>query len=400
MNSASLPFSAYQRLVLSLFMALLFTVVVDFLLLQSLSAELLKTHSPEEFAALLSSYAISAAVSGWVTSLIIDRFNRKTFLIAVYAGFLTGLLLTYFSNTYSLLVLARIVTGIFGGVIATACYTIITQIFKTHQRGKAMGWVQLAFALAQIGGLPLALYLSTLYPWQIPFLCLFFFGLTVGTASLLFLKSIPSPVVNSSMKVKATLTTNFSQSTYRLMLINNALLVSADVLFMTFNAAFIVNNLSISEDELPIVYLVSGACMLIFSPFIGQLTDAWGRYKVYLIGSVLSVIVVVLFTQLAAASLITVTVLQALFFVGISARMISSTALTTSVPSQKNAGSFLALDSSFQQIANSAAATLAGSLIALNASQKIENYSLLGGFIVILLLTTTFLVRTISNQLS
>lgn len=400
MNSASLPFSAYQRLVLSLFMALLFTVVVDFLLLQSLSAELLKTKTPEEFAALLSSYAISAAVSGWATSLIIDRFNRKSFLLVVYAGFLAGLLLTYFSNSYSLLVLARVITGIFGGVIATASYAIITHIFKTQQRGKAMGWVQLAFALAQIGGLPLALFLTTLYPWKTPFLCLFLFGLTVGTASLFLLKSVPSPKKNHQQKTLLAFTQNFKQLTFRFTFLNNALLVSADVLFMTFNAAFMVNNLGITEDQLPIVYFASGASMLVVSPFIGQLTDQWGRYKVYLLGAIISVIVVVLFTQLTTANLLTVAILQALFFIGMSARMIASTALTTSVPTEINTGSFLALDASFQQIANSAAATLAGSLLALNASQEIENYSLLGGFIVVLLLFTTVLVRLIDKKLN
>ena len=59
------------------------------------------------------------------------------------------------------LLVARIVTeGLFGGVIGSVSFAIITDLFKLEVRGRVMGFVQMSFAASQVLGLPIGLVLA------------------------------------------------------------------------------------------------------------------------------------------------------------------------------------------------------------------------------------------------
>ena len=66
--------------------------------------------------------------------------------------------------------MARIMTGIFGGVIGSVNLAIITDLFRIEKRGRVMGFVQMAFASSQVLGLPMGLYFANLWGWHSPFI--------------------------------------------------------------------------------------------------------------------------------------------------------------------------------------------------------------------------------------
>ena len=68
-------------------------------------------------------------------------------------------LLCALATTYPLLLVARIVTGLFGGVIGSVVLAIATDLFPLEMRGRVMGFIQTAFAASQVLGLPAGLYL-------------------------------------------------------------------------------------------------------------------------------------------------------------------------------------------------------------------------------------------------
>src|SRR6266699_114486 len=78
------------------------------------------------------------------------------------------------------LLAARIVTGIFGGVIGSVVMAIATDLFEPQQRGRVMGFIQTAFAASQILGLPAGIYLSNHLNWHAPFLVMVAFGVVGG----------------------------------------------------------------------------------------------------------------------------------------------------------------------------------------------------------------------------
>src|SRR5690606_34214998 len=118
----------------------------------------------------VSAYAFSAGVSGLLTAGFADRFDRKKLLLFFYAGFVLGTLLCGLAPNYPALLAARVVTGLFGGVIGSISLAIMADLFPLAQRGRVMGFIQTAFAASQVLGLPLGLYLSALWGWHAPFL--------------------------------------------------------------------------------------------------------------------------------------------------------------------------------------------------------------------------------------
>src|SRR3954468_934029 len=151
-----MKFTPYQKFVVAVLAFLQFTVVLDFMILSPLGAMLLQElHvTTKQFGAVVSAYAFSASASGLLAAGFADKFDRKKLLLFFYTGFVLGTLLCGLADSYRALLAARIVTGIFGGVIGSITFAIITDLFPFQVRGRVMGTVQTAFAASQVLGLP------------------------------------------------------------------------------------------------------------------------------------------------------------------------------------------------------------------------------------------------------
>src|SRR6202000_1931974 len=128
--------------------------------------------SPSHFGWVVSAYAFSAGVSGVLAAGFADRFDRKKLLLFFYVGFLVGTLLCGLAHTYPLLLAARMITGLFAGVVGSVSFAIVTDLFPLQMRGRVMGLIQTAFAVSTVLGLPLSLFLSNHWGWNAPFFML------------------------------------------------------------------------------------------------------------------------------------------------------------------------------------------------------------------------------------
>jgi MFS family permease len=115
-------FSGYQKFVVGVLAFLQFTIVLDFMLLAPLGAIVIPALkiTPGQFGDVVSAYAFAAGVSGILAAGFADRFDRKKLLLVFYTGFMTGTLLCALAHTYVTLLLARMVTGLFAGVVELA----------------------------------------------------------------------------------------------------------------------------------------------------------------------------------------------------------------------------------------------------------------------------------------
>ncbi|MBK5279160.1 MAG: MFS transporter, partial [Bacteroidia bacterium] len=145
-------FTRYQVFVIAILAILQFTIVLDFMVLSPLGALLLIELSitTVQFGWVVSSYAFSAGASGLLAAGFADRFDRKKILLFFYVGFILGTFLCGIAPDYNFLLVARIITGIFGGVVGSVSFAIITDLFKLEVRGRVMGFVQMAFAASQV----------------------------------------------------------------------------------------------------------------------------------------------------------------------------------------------------------------------------------------------------------
>jgi predicted MFS family arabinose efflux permease len=175
-------FSGYQKLVVGMLAFLQFAVILDFMLMSPLGAIIMPSLSitPAQFGTVVSAYAFAAGISGLLTAGFADRFDRKKLLLFFYMGFLGGTLWCGLAQSFESLLLARIVAGLFGGVIGSVVLAIATDLFAPQMRGRVMGFIQTAFAASQILGLPFGIYLSNHWNWHVPFLALVALGVIGG----------------------------------------------------------------------------------------------------------------------------------------------------------------------------------------------------------------------------
>src|SRR5258705_6052391 len=165
-------FTGYQVLVIILLGLTQFTVVLDFMVMSPLGDMLMKSMSltTRQFGFAVSGYAFSAGFSGLLTAGFADRFDRKKLLLFFYVGFIAGTLFCGLATSYPMLIAARILTGLFGGVIGSISMAIMADLFPLEQRGRAMGFIQMGFGASQVLGIPIGLYIANHWGWQSPFL--------------------------------------------------------------------------------------------------------------------------------------------------------------------------------------------------------------------------------------
>jgi len=378
-------FTSYQVFIIVILAILQFTVVLDFMVLSPLGAQLLVelNITTAQFGWVVSAYAFSAGASGLLAAGFADRFDRKYLLLFFYFGFVVGTFLCGIAPDYNFLLMARIVTGIFGGVVGSVSFAIITDLFKMEVRGRVMGFVQMAFASSQVLGLPIGLYLANKWGWHSPFIMIVVLSVIIGIAIIVYMKPINDHLkIQSDHSAFQHLGKTISNVTYLKAFGATILLATGGFMMMPFGSAFGINNLGITMEQLPLLYMITGIFSMGIGPLAGRLSDKIGKYKVFVMGSLLSMAMVLIYCNLSITPLWIVICINVVLFAGIMARVIPASALMTAIPEPQDRGAFMGINSSIQQISGGVAAAIAGMIVVQTSSGKLERYDILGYVVV------------------
>jgi predicted MFS family arabinose efflux permease len=394
----------YQKLVVALLAFLQFTVILDFMTLSPLGAVLMPAlHiTPAQFGLVVSVYAFSAGTCGFLAAGFADRFDRKKFLLFFYAGFVLGTLLCGMADSYPLLLVARMVTGGFGGVIGSVVFAITTDLFPFEMRGRVMGFVQTAFAASQVLGIPAGLFLSNLWGWHAPFIMIVAVSAVVGVFILLRLRPIDGHLrtqgdhggTSALRHLRATV----GKPRYLQAFATTALLSTGGFMLMPFGSAFTVHNLGISVEKLPVLYLITGFFTIFTGPLVGRAADRFGKFRTFTFGTALTILMVLIYTHLGVTPLPLVITVNAVLFVGIFSRMVPSQALMSAVPSPDTRGAFMSVSSSVQQLSGGVASVLAGLIVVEGPGGILLHFERLGYVVIGASLVTLVMMREIHKM--
>ncbi|HUN99150.1 MAG TPA: MFS transporter [Bradyrhizobium sp.] len=398
-------FSRYQTRLVALLALAQFTVILDFIIMSPLGAIIMPALNitAAQFGVAVSAYAFSAGISGVLAAGFADRFDRKRLLLFFYTGFAVGTTLCALAPNYHLLLLGRIVTGLFGGVIGSIVLAIVTDLFALHLRGRVMGFVQTAFAASQVLGIPVGLFLSNHWNWHVTFGALVVLAIATIIAILFLMKP-----VNAHLRLKqdrnafAHLVATVGQPRHTLAFAVTTLLATGGFMLMPFGSAYTVHNLGIDIGDLPTIYLVSGLFSIITGPLVGRASDRFGKFPVFVFGSAMSIVMVTIYTHLGQVRLATVILVNVLMFVGIFSRMIPSQALISAIPVPSQRGSFSSVSASLQQLSGGLGSVLAAAIIAQNADSSLRHFDRLGYVVVatsiLSLIAMYFVQRQVARQ--
>jgi len=395
-------FSSYQKFVATVLAFLQFTIVLDFMLLAPLGALVIPALkiTPSQFGWLVSVYAFSAGLSGLLAAGFADRFDRKKLLLFFYSGFLAGTLLCGLAGSYNLLLLARMITGLFAGVVGSVAFAIVTDLFPLEMRGRVMGVIQTAFAASSVLGIPLALLLSTRWGWNAPFFLLVAVSALVGGLIWTYLRPVDEHLKHHPDRGPLHhLIQTVSNRLYLQGFATTGLLSVGGFMLMPFMSVFMVHNIGLPTEKLPLVYMITGAFSILTGPLIGRASDAYGKLKVFGFGCAVTIVMVVIYTHLHSNPLWVLVVVNVLLQIGIFSRMISSSALMSALPKPADRGSYMSISSSLQQMSGGIAAVVAGLIVVQTPGGDLLHFDTLGYVLVCTTVVSLALMYLIDRRI-
>lgn len=379
MSSASHPqTAAKERAILLTLAAVQFTHILDFMIMMPLGPHLMRVFaiSPGQFGRLVAAYGLSAAVTGFAAGFVLDRFDRKLALIALYTGFGLATLGCALAPDQPTLLLGRIAAGAFGGVASSVLLAMVGDVIPPARRGRAMAMVMAAFPLASVLGVPLGLVLAGKFEWHAPFFLLA--GLSVPILALAIfvlprLRAQHAPA-HPWKQMAAILSHPIHQRAFMV----SAMLVFAGASIIPYFAPSLVANVGLTEAQLPLVYVAGGLATLGSTTLIGRLSDRYD--KLYVLGwlSLGAALVVLVLTNLPPAPLWVAMLVTALFMVTMSGRYSPAMAMITNAVDSRYRGGFMSVNSALQQAANGLANLTASMLVTSGAGGRLMGFPRVG----------------------
>lgn len=386
-----------EKAVLLLLAAINFTHILDFMIMMPLGNFLMPYFhiNAGQFAAVVASYNFAAFFTGILAAFVVDRYDRKKVLVAGYIGFLIGTLLCALAPTYGLLICARIVAGLFGGLIGAQVLSIVADLIPYERRGRAMSWLMAAFSMASVIGVPLSLYLAKFFSWHAPFYLIVGVGVVVLFAVIKYVPSVTTHLLEGKPKVDImkTIRTTFSVPTQRAALLLSGTIMFGHFLIIPFINPYMEYNMGFSRDQTPIIYMVGGAVTIFGGLYWGKLADTHGKLKIFTIAGFLSLFPVLIITNLPAWPFVVVLIPFGLWFGMANGRTITTQAMVSQVVQPASRGSFMSFNSSVQQLFTGAASLLAGLVVFSDEQLRIHNYQWLGYISVFVIAACLLLAR-------
>ena len=388
-----------ERLLLLTLAAINFTNIMDFMIMMPLGPQLMRIFNinTQQFGLVVSSYTFSAGFSGFCTAFFIDKFDRKRFLQVLYAGFLIGTLLCGLANTYELLMIARIFTGLFGGVLGAVILAIVGDVIPFNRRGQAMGFVMAAFSIASVLGVPFGLRIANQFGWNSPFLLLAFWALPVQFFIFKFVPNLSTHTqAGKQVQVLQVIKNITSSPNQRKAITLMMVVMFGHFSIIPFLSPYMVSNVGFTEGQLEQIYFFGGLSTIIASPLIGKLADRIGKLKVFTIFVSISIIPLLFITNMPRVDIWITLIATSVFFAVSSGRFIPAQAMVTATVEPQNRGSFMSIVSSMQQLSAGLAAYIAGLVVIKQTNGEMLHYNWVGLMSIAAAVITLFLVRRIT----
>jgi predicted MFS family arabinose efflux permease len=346
--------------------AVQFTHMVDFVIIIPLGDRLQRELAigPKEFGYVVAAYAWAAGIASLLASSVIDRYDRRTVLLTLYAGFTLSTLFCGLSRNYETLLVSRTLAGVFGGLCGVVLVAVIGDVFAANKRGRAMGALISAFAAATVFGLPLGLWAAEFLGRGAPFV-----GLAAVSAAVWALGWVRLPPVRGHLAAPRRNPVEEFAAAAR---VPNHLWGFAFSFFLvlgTFTvASFIAPVYSAAngwtEGTLARVYFVSGVCTFAATNLVGRLADRYPRLVLFRVLGVAALVMAVVVSQVVTVSVWGGAAVIAGFMVAAAGRMVPAQAMMLGASLPAVRGAFMSLNTAVQHLATGIAPVIAGEILA------------------------------------
>lgn len=118
---------------------------------------------------LVTSYAIGVAIGGPIVTAFTNKVNRKKLLLGIVLFFVLSNGLASFSFNFTLLIIARVLSGVAHGVFVGIGTNIASSMVPKEKRATAIAIMFTGLTVAMVTGVPLGTYIGQQFGWRFTF---------------------------------------------------------------------------------------------------------------------------------------------------------------------------------------------------------------------------------------
>jgi len=375
--------SSRERGLLWLLALTQFTVIMDFMVMMPLGPQIMRafTIGPAAFATAVSVYAWCSGLSSLFAATYIDRFDRRSLLLVVYALFTVSNLGCASAPTFQLLLVARAFAGLTGGVLSSIVMSILSDVIPPQRRGAATGIIMTSFSLAAVAGVPAGIYLGAQFGWSSPFYLLVGFSVFIWIAGTVLVPSLTAHLNELAKPLSRVLPDLFNlireprhMGAYGLTFV----MMVSHMMIIPFISPMLVANHGVAPQQLSWIYMAGGAATFFTSRLFGRLSDRFGKHLVFRLIGLVSILPILFITHMPTLPFIAIVGFFPIFMVAVSGRMIPMQALFTTIPEMHQRGAFLSVNSAIQSLGTGCGAWIGGLLLSTSTNGSIEGYGING----------------------
>ncbi len=366
-----------ERTVIFLVAAVQFVNVLDFMMVMPMGPDFARALAiPSSHIGLIGgAYTAAAAVAGLVGSLFLDRFDRRKALAVSMLGLVIATALGGFAQGLGTLVGARILAGVFGGPATSLALSIVADVVPPQRRGRAMGAVMGAFAVASVLGVPLGLELASRGGFRLPFFAVAALGAVITLLAIARLPSMRGHLHKKGDGFHAASPLELAKNpTVIASYVAIAMMMMSGFVLIPNISSYLQENLHYPREHLGRLYLVGGVLSFVVLRIVGRVVDRFGSAIVAAFGATLFGVTCYLFFVVATPPL-PIMVLFVMFMLCGSVRSIPISALSSRIPAPRERAAYMSIQSSVQHLASATGAFLSSKLLEERADRSLVGMS-------------------------
>ncbi|RAP21328.1 hypothetical protein C2W64_03617 [Brevibacillus laterosporus] len=232
---------------------------------------------------LITMFSLVFAISAPILLSLTSGVERKRLTLLALLVFLIGNVIAVISPSYSMLLLARIISAASGSLLVVLCVTIASNIVTEKYRARAIGVVFMGISASLVLGVPIGLMVGNSFGWRAPFILISILTMLSMTGVHFFMDRIdPKPSIPiwkqlGTLKNRKVL---FTQLT-------SFLFLAGHLTLYAYLTPFLKMKLGLDGTWVSIVYVIFGIAAVLGGGVGGILADRVGTKP-----TILSVIVI------------------------------------------------------------------------------------------------------------